>query len=278
MKLGFNTNGLACHRWQEGLALLAETGYRAVGLTLDHHFLDPFARNLSNGMDEARKLLKQLDLAVVVETGARFLLNPRIKHDPTLMSPTPEERARRIDFLIRSIDIACELEAEAVSFWSGTLIENITEDRAFERLADACRPVIDHAESRKMRLAFEPEPGMFIDTMDRYAKLKERLPSPYFGLTLDIGHVHCLKDGYIPDRILEWKDWLWNVHIEDMLPGVHDHLRFGEGTIEFPPIISALKSIDYQGCLNVELSRHSHMAPQVLRESYDFLSGLIQQA
>ena len=121
MKLGFNTNGLACHRTQEGLSLLAETGYRAVALTLDHHLLDPYSKNLSREMDETRSLLRRLDLAVVVETGARFLLNPRVKHDPTLLSPTPEERARRVDFLVRSIDIACELEAEALSFWSGAL-------------------------------------------------------------------------------------------------------------------------------------------------------------
>ncbi len=113
--------------------------------------------------------------------------------------------------------------------------------------------------------------------MARYSRLKDRLASPIFGLTLDVGHLHCLNDGPIPDRIVEWRDWLWNVHIEDMLPGIHEHLRFGEGSIDFPPVISALKSIDYRGCLNVELSRHSHIAPQVLRESHEFLSRLLHE-
>ena len=36
MLLGYNTNGLAFHRWQDGLELLAEIGYRAVGITVDH--------------------------------------------------------------------------------------------------------------------------------------------------------------------------------------------------------------------------------------------------
>lgn len=275
MKLGFNTNGLGCHRWQEGLALLAETGYQAVALTLDHSLLDPYSPNLSRDLREAKRLLTELNLAVVIETGARYLLNPRVKHDPTLLSPTEVERARRIDFLNRSIDIAAELNAEAVSFWSGTLKEEISEDEAFDRLVDACRPVIAHAESQSVRLAFEPEPGMFIDTMDRYARLKDQLSSPFFGLTLDVGHVHCLSDGSISEQIRRWSEWLWNVHIEDMLPGVHDHLRFGQGDIDFPPVIEALKAISYSGCLNVELSRHSHMAPEVVRESFDFLSPLL---
>ena len=61
-----------------------------------------------------------------------------------------------------------------------------------------------------------------------------------------------------------------------MVRGVHEHLRFGTGTIDFPPVIRALKEIGYAGGLHVELSRHSHMAPEVLRESFEFLSGLLQ--
>jgi len=275
MKLGYNTNGLACHRWQQALELLAETGYRAVALTLDHHLLDPYSADLAHQLLEVRRTLDRLQLSVVVETGARFLLNPKVKHDPTLLSPTPEERNCRIDFLIRSLDIAAELRAEALSFWSGSLRENIPENAAFDRLVEAIQPVLSRAESKNVPLAFEPEPGMFIDTMTRYARLKERLPSPLFGLTLDVGHLHCLNDGPIPDQIRHWKKLLWNVHIEDMLPGVHEHLRFGHGSIDFPPIINALKSINYHGCLNVELSRHSHIAPETLRESYSFLSPLL---
>ena len=30
---------------------------------------------------------------------------------------------------------------------------------------------------------------------------------------------------------------LWNVHIEDMRTGVHDHLMFGEGEIDFAEVL-----------------------------------------
>ena len=35
---------------------------------------------------------------------------------------------------------------------------------------------------------------------------------------------------------------------------------FGEGTIDFPPIMQALRDSGYRGGVHVELSRHSHMA------------------
>ena len=75
----------------------------------------------------------------------------------------------------------------------------------------------------------------------------------------------------IGDHIRRWKDWLWNVHIEDMRRGVHDHLMFGEGEIDFPPVIDALKRAGYEGGVHVELSRHSHNAVETARASLDFL-------
>ena len=65
-------------------------------------------------------------LARVVETGARFLLNPRKKHDPTLMDPdpVPPRRPRSTSSSGRSTSPVA-LGAEAVSFWSGALPDSI---------------------------------------------------------------------------------------------------------------------------------------------------------
>ena len=54
-------------------------------------------------------------------------------------------------------------------------------------------------------------------------------------------------------------------------PLQHKHLRFGEGEIDFAPVMQALTEIGYTGGVHVELSRHSHMAPEVARESLAFL-------
>ena len=275
MLLGYNTNGLAFHRWQDGIELLAEMGYRAVGLTIDHACLDPFNDLFSAELSEMTELLPRLQLRSVIETGARFLLDPRHKHEPTLISPTVEGRAARVDFLKVCIDIAKVLGSDAVSFWAGVLSPNVPREYADLWLLEGCRQVAEYAESQNVQLAFEPEPGMLIETLEQYGELAEKVGSSRFGLTIDIGHVQCVEAGSIPDHLHRWKDRLCNVHIEDMKRGVHDHLLFGQGEIDFPPVMTALHEIGYVGCVNVELSRHSHMAPEVMRESFDFLSGLI---
>ncbi|MGE3820084.1 MAG: sugar phosphate isomerase/epimerase family protein, partial [Isosphaeraceae bacterium] len=150
MRIGYNTNGLAHHRLTDAITLLADEGYQSVAITLDAGALDPYEEPAAfrKQLQNVREILEKRQLGCVIETGARFLLNPRKKHDPTLLDPSPERRDLRTDFLIRAIDIAAELNADAVSFWSGALSEDTSETAALERLTAALRPIIGHAEAR----------------------------------------------------------------------------------------------------------------------------------
>jgi len=274
VKLGYNTNGLAFHRWDDAIRLIAETGYESVAISVDHDCLNPFSPDLPQRLQEMQALLEQYQLSSVIETGARFLLNPRAKHEPTLVSAAPADRARRIDFLKRCIDEAAFLKSDAVSFWAGQLKEEISCEAALARLADGCREVIEYAAERQVRLAFEPEPGMLIETLSDFEELTQRVDDPCFGLTVDIGHLQCLGETPISQFLTPWGDRIFNVHIEDMVFGTHDHLRFGEGEIDFADVMLGLRNIHYAGGLHVELSRHSHIAPEVLQESFQFLHAL----
>lgn len=274
MLLGYNTNGFAHHTLEDAIAILAELGYRSIAITLDHHALNPFDPDLPRQLERIRDLLTKHRLRSVIETGARFLLDPRRKHQPTLLSGAAHERERRFDFLVRALDVSQCLGSDAVSFWSGTPSEGASAADCWDRLSDGCRRLCEEAEKRGVRLAFEPEPGMFIDTMAKFDELCRRVDHPSFGLTLDVGHLHCMGETPIAEHIERWKDRLWNIHIEDMRRGVHEHLMFGAGEMDFPPIFQALGRIGYTGGVHVELSRYSHDAVNTARRAFAFLTGI----
>jgi L-ribulose-5-phosphate 3-epimerase len=271
MLLGYNTNGFAHHRLEDALAILAELGYQSVALTLDYHALNPYGPDLPEQLAAVKGLLQKHGLRSVVETGARFLLDPRRKHQPTLLSAEPAERARRLDFLRRAVDVAAGLGSDAVSFWSGTALDGAPDAALMGRLVEGCRELCAHANARRVRLAFEPEPGMFIDTMARFAELRQRVNHPRFGLTLDVGHLHCQGEVPVREHVRRWREVLWNVHVEDMRRGAHDHLMFGEGEMDFGEVLGALEEAGYAGGLHVELSRHSHDAVETARRALAFL-------
>jgi L-ribulose-5-phosphate 3-epimerase len=264
---GYNTNGFAHHRLEDALRILAQLGYQSVALTLDHQALNPLDPATARQVPAVRDLLAELGLRVVVETGARFLLDPWHKHQPTLLSPAPAERQRRLGFLQAAVELAGQLSADAVSFWSGSPVQPAPAEELMDRLAAGCRQLCHHADAHDVRLAFEPEPGMFIDRMDRFAQLVEQVEHPRFGLTLDIGHLYCLGEAPVRPHVLRWQQRLWNVHLEDMRPGVHEHLMFGEGEVDLAEALAALAEAGYSGGVHVELSRHGHDAVATARRA-----------
>ncbi|MGH2733125.1 MAG: sugar phosphate isomerase/epimerase family protein [Actinomycetota bacterium] len=268
-RFSYVTNGLADHRLGDALVLLAEHGYQGVAITLGHHHLDPFAPDLRTNLRELTRLLERLGLAVAIETGARFVLDARRKHEPSLIS---ERRERRLDLLWRAIDIAAALGAEGVSFFSGVTPSGVPGDAAWGRLMDGCAQLLERAAAREVLLGLEPEPGMLIERVGDYEELARRLGNPKsLGVTLDLGHCLCLEEEPVGSCILRAGPRLVSVHIEDMRRGVHEHLDFGEGEMDFPAALSALEQAGYRGLISVELPRHSHLAHLMIPHAIRFL-------
>lgn len=275
MFIGYNTNGFAHHRLGDAVEVLAELGYGGVALTPDVNHLDPHALDLSTRVTELGEQLQGRGMRCVIETGARFVLDSRRKHQPTLISPTHEQRERRHWFLWLCLQLAKELRAGCVSFWSGAPDDPAAPAELMVRLVEQCKRLAEEAAQRNVRLAFEPEPGMFIDTMDKFAELHARVNHPAFGLTVDIGHLVCNGELPVSKFLADWKHVLWNVHIEDMRRGVHDHLMFGEGEVDFADVFAGLRAADYREGVYVELSRHSYDAVNTARKAQAFLAPLL---
>jgi len=271
MILGYNTNGFAHHRLEDAIEILASIGFQSIALTVDYQNLEP--GSCRNRINTVKDLLVRHDLKVVVETGARFLLDPFRKHSPTLLSETKALRQRRIDFLNYCTELTSLLGGRVVSLWSGAQDISAGEEENWTRLVTSLKAVLQFAEKQNVIVGFEPEPGMFIDTMDRFEELLNRCDHhPALKLTLDVGHLHCLGEVPIENVIQKWSKEIVNVHIEDMKAGVHDHLMFGEGEMEFGSILTAMNEVGYQGGIHVELSRHSHNAVNIAKQSFDFLT------
>jgi sugar phosphate isomerase/epimerase len=270
LRFGYGSNGFGSHRLDDALGIIADLGYDGVALTLDQPHLDPFDPDLPRRTAEVAGRLDRLGLSVVVETGARYVLDPWHKHEPTFVSE--HGRSRRVDYLRRAVRVAAELGAEAVSFWSGTLPAGTSADTGWERLVSGVVPVLEEAQRYSVVCAFEPEPGMFVDRLDGVLELRRRLGDPdLFQVTLDLGHCVCVEDGTTAEVVRRTEGILANVQVDDMVPEVHEHLELGDGDLHLPDALGALLDVSYTGLAAMELPRHGHAAPAVAARSIDVL-------
>lgn len=265
----YNTNGFAFHRLDDAFALLKEAGYAGVALTPDVHHLDPL-RATPADVAHVQARLADLGLWCVIETGARFVLDPARKHRPSLLD-APAEAARRLAFLERCVDLAATLGAPVVSVWSGSAPEGLGPEAAFARLTTGLASLCRHAQSRRVRIGFEPEPGMLVERAADWPRVRDAVAHPALGLTLDVGHCLAMREG-APERwIRAHAADLLVVQLDDHRVGVHDHLMFGEGELDLPAVARALDEVGFRGALEVELSRHAATAPATARAAREHL-------
>jgi sugar phosphate isomerase/epimerase len=261
MRLGYHTNSLQNHRLSDALALLAEHGYQAVAITPDTCHLDPDATS-DHELDALAGRLRDLGLLPVMETGARFLLDPRHKHEPTLMTREPSARRRRLEYYRRVAQIGRRLGARVVSFWSG--IDRAPGQDSEAWLLAGIRLAAAVIRAEGLEPALEPEPGMAVQTVADWRRVHGELAAEAPALTLDIGHLYAVWEGEPAAVIAPVAAHLRQVHLEDMRRGEHEHRLPGTGDVDFAGCLTALQSLGYRGPVCFELSRSSHQAPAAL--------------
>lgn len=281
-RLGYNTNGLAHHRVLDALELVHELGYEALSITPDVGQLDP-CRLDRDEVARVRARAEELGLELTLESGARYLLDPARKHAPNLLDPEPAARARRLELLYRHVDLAAELGAGVLSVWAGTAPGGVTGDggggpvEVWDRLCEGLVKLLARAHAQGVELAFEPEPGMFIERPAGYAELVRRLDSAgdALGLTLDVGHCVVTGDLPVPAVIRAYAQRLMVVQLDDCRPGEHVHRMFGQGALDLAGTLAALLEVGYDGVAAVELARDSHRAPEAAREALERLRAAL---
>lgn len=263
--LGYGTNGFGDHPLHTALDVLDDVGYDAVALTLGFPHLDPFAPGAATEVAALRAHLARMrggkGAAVVVETGTRYLLDPLRKHRPTLVD---RDAALRMRFLERAIEVAADLDARCVSFFSGILPDDAAPADGWARLRDRIPALARYAGERGVRLAIEPEPGMLVETVEDALRLLSDVGAPpELGITVDVGHCLVVEPDGVEAALRAAAPYLSNVQLDDMPRTHHEHRPFGEGELDLPLVLATLADIGYTGVAAIELPRHSHDAPRL---------------
>ena len=165
------------------------------------------------------------------------------------------EYGRHMEHFRRSLELTRLFGARTArlfSFWKrGDLDSEAVWDRIFEKMELPIRI----AEAAGVALGFENVSSGNIGTSADLERLFERFPSPALQLIWDPGNAYAAGD---PRSALEGyeavRDRVANVHIKDaaFVNGKREWRAVGDGDVEYPPFLAALRRDGYAGTLSLE--------------------------
>ena len=278
MRLAFSSNAYLNFSFDHAARRIKAAGYAGIEIMADVPHAWP-AYLLPETRAQLKKSLN--DTGLQISNINAFMMNAINDHrqkywHPSWIEPYQPYRQVRIDHTRRSLDLAKELGAPCITTEPGGPLEpGQSWEAALELFCESLRPVADHAHSIGVPLLIEPEPGLLIETTSQYLRFAEVLNHPGIGLNYDIGHMYCVNEDPAQSIKMLAKH-IRHVHLEDIaISRVHHHLVPGEGAINFGPVIEALRSINYQGWVTIELYPYITNPDEAATKAYQMISPLL---
>lgn len=281
MKLAFSTNAYTRYPLLDALEGIKRAGFEAVEILADvpHAYPPQITPKLTSDIAAA---LGRLGLSVSnINCNCSFgywkHAPPEPYFEPSLISPNPQHRADRTAMILKTLDFAQEIGAANISITSGRTLGGMPPSQAAKQFTESIKPILDKADSTGVNVGIECEPGLFLEYVVELRDWIDRLNHPRFGANLDIGHSVVAGES-IPQVVNLLAGKIWNMHIEDLPGRKHYHMIPGEGTLDWAALKKALREIQYDRFLTVELYTHTQQPQEAADKSFAFLNRFFNQA
>jgi sugar phosphate isomerase/epimerase len=217
---------------------------------------------------EVRRQVEQAGLATV---GLHWLL--AFTQGYYLTSPDAHVRRSTSAYLSELARLCRDLGGSVLVLGSPqqrNLLPGITHDAAMQYAADVICDSVPVLESCGVTLAVEPlgpAEGDFLRTADLGRALIDLVGSPNCRLHLDVKAMSSEGEP-IEDIIRRHAEVLQHFHANDA-----NRRGPGMGDIDFHPILRALKDVDYQGWVSVEVFDYAPGIESLARDSIAYLQA-----
>jgi len=250
---------------EEVFKFAAEVGYQGVEIA-------PFtlAKSVEDISGERRKQILNAAKKESIEiVGLHWLL---ASPSGLYINHTDEKiRQKTVNYLKSLINLCADLDGHIMVFGSPKQRDILpAEDfeSTWERTVDSFRQVLPLAEKRKVYICFEPlapRETNFINTVEEGVRLVEEVNHPHFLLHLDVKAMSA-ENKPLGEIIRTGAKHLHHFHVND------DNGRApGFGNADYEQITQALKDINYQGFLSVEVFDFKPDPRTIAKESMTYL-------
>ena len=251
---------------QFGLQKTKEIGFDCIDI-----FIDP----LDAGIQERRLIKDECDrLDLPIKSICCVAVG--------LIDFNPSVQRFHLERCKQYVDLVYEYNADNLLLVLGEYIwqqEVIPPAEQWSTAVEHCRTLGIYAEELGVQIALELEPFKLslLNNIENMAKFIDEVNHPAVKANIDVSHV--LLAGDSPEDILKLRDRAIHVHISDCDGKVHGDLPPGRGVCNFIPYLKAIKELDFDGTISIELeySPEPDKIVEWVEEAYRGTDALMQQ-
>ena len=145
---------------------------------------------------------------------------------------------------------------------------------------ETCRRIGDYADKKKIDIALELEPFRLslLNSVDAMVRFVDECNHPRIRANIDISHL-VLSDTSAAE-VKKLKGKAIHVHLSDCDGKVHGDLPPGRGVVKFGPYLQAIKELNMDGVVSIELEYSPDPAKIVewVEEAYEGTAILMETA
>lgn len=246
----------------------AELGYDGVEVA---HFTicDSVTEVSKTERERLRRSAKEAGVEIV---GIHWVLvTPKGLH---ISHPDSEIRLKTRAYLHELVDFCGDLRGRVIVFGSPknrNVLEPLTPQQAWDYAKETFMDCCPYAQNRGVIICIEPLARYmtdYINLPEDGAKLVEEINHPNFRMILDTYSMNCNKVG-MGKAIEQYGQYVSHFHIND------DNESWpGSGGIDYKPVASALKNINYNGYVSVEVFKFEPDPKTIAQESMKSLKAI----
>lgn len=234
---------MPCYPLEETMKRLSRIGYDAIEIVCAQPHAWPAYLDAEDRVHIA-ELLKKYNLKC-----SSVMAMPAGGPGCNVASVIPEEREWTIQYNKDVIDLAAAWDCHRLAVVPGWYVFGTSRETAWANTLDSVKQIAAYALERDVTLCIEPTAtdSNVIDTPDDAILLAKQTGMPNVGLMFDVAHA-LFRQENPADYVYTAGDYLKHVHFSDS-----DRLAPGMGTVDFLPLMQALKDINYKDYITMEI-------------------------
>ncbi len=182
-----------------------------------------------------------------------------------LSEPDEEARRKGVAGIENALQQAATMGAETVLVVPGVVNTDVSYEQAYEVSQQSIRELLPTAEELNIVMCLENVWNKFLLSPLEMRDYIDSFNSPLVQAYFDVGNI--LLYGYPEQWIEILGPRIKKVHIKDFNVGTRQFVGLLQGDVDYPTVMTAFRSIRYDGYITAELSSYSQFPKQFVYDT-----------